>query len=196
VRQVFVPRPVPPAPPAPPAVVTARSQTLAVGRKPRPKVTADDLNTVVWHDRVKSKPMLDDEVAWEAVLDDARCRLTHDLWLSHPPTRDWVRQRVVKDAKIVPGPEIDAVTPTVQLTLDLELTREAWRELAEAERQVRVQDRMETMGRVVALLTVLLGAVAGYVRLDEATKGYYTGRLRLVALALVGVASAAILGID
>ena len=39
----------------------------------------------------------------------------------------------------------------------------------------------------------MLGAVAGYVRLDEWTKGYYTGRLRLAAVVLIGLAGAAFL---
>ena len=37
---------------------------------------------------------------------------------------------------------------------------------------------------------VLLTAIAGYVRLDEWSKGYYTGALRVAALAVV-LASAA-----
>jgi hypothetical protein len=40
-----------------------------------------------------------------------------------------------------------------------------------------------------------LGCIAGYIRLDEYTKGYYTGRLRALTLALAVVASVSIANI-
>ena len=36
----------------------------------------------------------------------------------------------------------------------------------------------------LGLLTILLGGIAAYIRLDEWTKGYYSGRLFLAASAL------------
>jgi hypothetical protein len=43
---------------------------------------------------------------------------------------------------------------------------------------------MELAGRGLGLLTLLLGAVAAYIRLDDWTKGYYSGRLFLAAALL------------
>jgi len=40
---------------------------------------------------------------------------------------------------------------------------------------------MLLLGKILASLLVLLSAVVGYVRLDEWTKGFYTGWLRLAA---------------
>jgi len=52
--------------------------------------------------------------------------------------------------------------------------------------------RARTAALGLGLVTVLLGAVAGYVRLDEWTKGYYTGRLFLAAVAVVVAAGAGV----
>ncbi len=47
------------------------------------------------------------------------------------------------------------------------------------------------MGLGLAGVTALLLVAIGYLRLEEATKGYYTGLLRLSALGLLGMQSAA-----
>jgi hypothetical protein len=41
------------------------------------------------------------------------------------------------------------------------------------------------------LLLVLLGTAFGYLKLDTATKGYYSGRLKLAATAVILTAAAA-----
>jgi hypothetical protein len=51
-----------------------------------------------------------------------------------------------------------------------------------------VTRRMVTLGGVLTFVLICLGAVSGYIRADEATKGYYTNRLRLLAAAGVGAA--------
>jgi hypothetical protein len=48
--------------------------------------------------------------------------------------------------------------------------------------------RLVVIGAVILLLLVGLAAFSGYVRADEATKGYYTNRLRIAALAGMGAA--------
>jgi hypothetical protein len=52
--------------------------------------------------------------------------------------------------------------------------------------------RLVTLGGVLGFVLVCLGAMAGYIRADEATKGYYTNRLRLAAAAGVGAAGVAL----
>ena len=53
--------------------------------------------------------------------------------------------------------------------------------------------RMSRLGGVLAFVLSCLAAFVGYVRADDASKGYYTNRLRLAALAAVGGAGAAII---
>jgi hypothetical protein len=53
-------------------------------------------------------------------------------------------------------------------------------------RQTLVQHRQLWLGKILLGLVAILGALAGYFRLDEATKGYYTGWLRLGVLGVTG----------
>jgi hypothetical protein len=46
--------------------------------------------------------------------------------------------------------------------------------------------RLGVLGAGLAFVLVCLGALSGYIKADEATKGYYTSRLRLAAAAGVG----------
>ena len=48
------------------------------------------------------------------------------------------------------------------------------------------------LGGALAFVLICLGAVSGYIRADEATKGYYTNRLRMLAAAGVGAAGVVI----
>ena len=49
-----------------------------------------------------------------------------------------------------------------------------------------VRERMIKGGGVLGCALLALAAIAGYIRADEATKGYYTNRLRMLAAAGVG----------
>src|SRR5206468_1621904 len=51
--------------------------------------------------------------------------------------------------------------------------------------------RMQGMGGGLALALALLAVMSGYIRADEATRGYYTNRLRLAAVAGLGIAGVA-----
>ena len=46
--------------------------------------------------------------------------------------------------------------------------------------------RLINLGGSLAFILMCLAAVSGYIRADEATKGYYTNRLRMLAAAGVG----------
>ena len=49
-----------------------------------------------------------------------------------------------------------------------------------------VSHRLVNLGGSLGFILICLGAISGYIRADEATKGYYTKRLRLLAAAAVG----------
>jgi hypothetical protein len=55
-----------------------------------------------------------------------------------------------------------------------------------------VHGRLILLGGTLVFILTCLGVVSGYIRTDEATKGYYTNRLRLVAAAGIGAAGMAI----
>jgi hypothetical protein len=51
-----------------------------------------------------------------------------------------------------------------------------------------VKERIVTLGGGLAFALICLGALSSYIRADEATRGYYTNRLRMLAAAGVGAA--------
>jgi hypothetical protein len=73
-----------------------------------------------------------------------------------------------------------------ELTVDSSPRRRA--SLVAAYNREIVGRRMVTLGGTLAFVLIFLAAVSGYIRADEATKGYYTNRLRMLAAAGVGAA--------
>lgn len=68
-------------------------------------------------------------------------------------------------------------------------------ELLEVFHRQQAGRRLAILGGGLVFVLSLLGAVAGYIRADEATRGYYTNPLRLVAAAGVLTAGAAVYGL-
>jgi len=75
----------------------------------------------------------------------------------------------------------------------VELTPSYLREVEDHAHQQRVEQRHLLTARVLGGLVVLLMVGVGYLRLEEATRGYYTTLLRLAALGLVALAGAGLL---
>ena len=72
------------------------------------------------------------------------------------------------------------------MTADLSPRHRA--ELVDAYNHELVKHRLLTLGGSLGFVLICLAAVSGYIRADEATKGYYTNRLRMLAAAGVGAA--------
>ena len=58
--------------------------------------------------------------------------------------------------------------------------------------QQRGMQRMQGLGKGLGLFLALLAALAGYFRLEEATKGYYTAWLRVGAVSFIAVIAAGV----
>jgi hypothetical protein len=166
-------------------VVTTLTPTRAKSRR------GEDLKTVVKEWSAEGIDFTPPE-AFESAIEKARALVTHDLGLSVPVSREFICERLKKDQHEEPLKDFVPGRQAYKVTLDLQLTRGTYLELAEADRAVRVSDRMDGMARLLSIVVIALGAVAGYVRLDEFTKGYYTGRLRLLTIAIVAAATFAI----
>jgi hypothetical protein len=104
--------------------------------------------------------------------------------LEHGPTERDVRP-LVKEWSEDESREVQGIGELRQAKLKVELTSKNLAEFVQQDRQVRSQQRMLWLGKILAVLVALLSAVAGYCRLEEATKGYYTAWLRVVALGFV-----------
>jgi hypothetical protein len=152
----------------------------------RNKTAPPDDKEVIWRATVESK-MLPTNAAYEDVMDRAVSRIMHDLDLSRPPSREYVRNRMLEKYEPKKGPTVEGVTETISVVYELSATREVMRELARFERESRVRERMGGLAMITAIITVALACIAGYIRLDEYTKGYYTWRLRLVGVAIIGI---------
>lgn len=88
----------------------------------------------------------------------------------------------------------EPVNQTVHwVTLEIPLVPELRGMLLQKEREARMQERMLWVGRILAGVVVLLVAVAGYFRLEDWTKGYYTTWLRLATVGFIGTCVVALL---
>jgi len=86
------------------------------------------------------------------------------------------------------GPDLDEYKVLYEAAYLVDFSPVHKAELLAAYDQDLVSDRLFRLAAVVVFLLTCLAALAGYIRADEATKGYYTNRLRLVAAAGVGAA--------
>jgi hypothetical protein len=111
------------------------------------------------------------------------------------PTPEWVNNNLVK-SRVAPK-EVDLEDPVLgkgfERTLKVEVGPHQRWEIREKDRGIRVRERQLVLARVLAGVVALLVAVVGYLRLDDATKGYYTLWLRLGTLGLLGGIGAALL---
>ncbi len=173
-------QPVPPVP-ARPAIKARRFRT------PR-GLTRAIINTAA-----PEIPTLDGQISAtpERAEADARVKLgeTITAWLEPEVPRSWSLPAGELD-KIVLGLSHEPVQKdygTLYIThLKLDTTPAHRARLVAMYNHELVSRRLVNLGSTLAFILICLAAVSGYIRADEATKGYYTNRLRLLAAAGVG----------
>ncbi len=122
---------------------------------------------------------------------DARQKLrkTITAWLDPDVPSSWALPgRALDD--LVLGSSVETVQKeygTLYIThLKLDTRPERRAALVKAYNHELVGRRLIKLGGTLGFILICLAAVSGYIRADEATKGYYTRRLRLLAAAGVG----------
>jgi hypothetical protein len=128
----------------------------------------------------------------ERATADARRQLQEQVasWLDPEVPRSWAPPARMLDAMILDEPQLKPVHKSygelfeVTLTVDASSQRRAT--LVEVYNRQLVERRLATLGATLVFVLICLAAVSGYIRADEATKGYYTNRLRMLAAAGVG----------
>jgi hypothetical protein len=119
-------------------------------------------------------------------------------WITWKPSSSYIRKNLVKgearrlpefDQALAPGPEgkaecwgvTVAITPNTNREM-LRLEREDRAEHLRKERLERSGERMAVLAKLLMALVALLAALAGYLRLEDWTKGYYTWWLRAAVI--------------
>ncbi len=131
-----------------------------------------------------------EERAREEARKQLETEVTDWLELSGVP-RSWKPSAQQIDAMIIET----TVEPVVKdygtlyvAKLRLDVSPEQRTLFIESYKRQLVHQRMVLFGGTLGFVLICLGAISGYIRTDEVTKGYYTNRLRLLAAGGVGAA--------
>lgn len=129
--------------------------------------------------------------------DDARRRLDDEVrrWLAPEAATSWAPPAALVDAmveEIRVAPEEKDYGMVYTAVIDADFGSGHRQRLIDAYRRDVAGDRAVMLAAALAFVLVCLAAVSGYIRADEATRGYYTNRLRLVAAAAVGASAVAL----
>jgi hypothetical protein len=105
--------------------------------------------------------------------------------LGWKPTPEFLRDKGMVRFSEPTEKEFEKAGPMKVVTLQLEITADQVREMQKQARQEHMTSRQLLLARVLGGVVCLLIVVGGYLRLEEATKGYYTRLLRLAAITLL-----------
>ena len=128
-----------------------------------------------------------DEGAEKAALQAVQEWVTKDLRIGWTPPVEYLRAKgMVRVGEPTTAENLKDLSRTVKrVHVTLLITRPQLEEMQDRARQEVRQHRQAVSFRVLAGLVVLLLVLGGYLRLEEATRGYYTGLLRITAASLV-----------
>jgi hypothetical protein len=129
---------------------------------------------------------------------DARLQLEREVteWLAPEVPTHWkppaplisgmIRKVDVHPVKIDISPVEKRYGTVYEVTLEADFSPERRDEFLAAHQRELVARRLAVLGGSLGFVLVCLASLAGYIRADEATKGYYTHWLRAIAAAGVG----------
>jgi hypothetical protein len=127
----------------------------------------------------------------ERAVKQARIDIRKDItaWLDSDVSRSWtIPERLIdsiilnSETETIPG----AIDPMYVTHLKLDKSPESRARFVKVYNHEVVGRRLVNLGGSLAFILICLAAISGYIRADEATKGYYTNRLRMLAAAGVG----------
>ncbi|WP_337173736.1 hypothetical protein [Paludisphaera sp.] len=129
--------------------------------------------------------------------EDARRRLDAEIreWLAPDAATSWTPPAALVDAMVEQvrvAPEEKDYGTVYTAVIDADFGGGHRARLVDAYRRDVTRDRTMKLAATLGFVLVCLGAVSGYIRADEATRGYYTNRLRLAAAAAVGASGVAL----
>ncbi len=161
----------PQAPPPPPLASTIRRQQPPISVSPKEtRLLTGLISATEERARQEARKQLEKEV-------------TDWLELSGVP-RSWKPSTQQIDAMIIDTtmePVVKDYGTLYVAKLRLDVSPEQRALFIESYKRQLVHRRMVLLGGTLGFVLICLGAISGYIRTDEVTKGYYTNRLRLLA---------------
>lgn len=136
----------------------------------------------------------------ERAREDAeeRLRQTINAWLTPDVPTRWEPSTSLVHKVILGDPVYRSLNrdyldePVQQAALKVDLSSKSRAKFVKAYQREQGTKRLAGLGAGLVFVLACLGITSAYIRTDEATKGYYTRRLRLVAAAALGAAGAAL----
>jgi hypothetical protein len=177
--------PAPPAPPRPPKAAKPPRAPKVQVRVARPVAQTEpaELRTVAG--RLSATE--------ERARKDARARLDEEIakWLAPDVPRSWkvpgpMVSGLIREVRVAPRDRDYGTLYEATMRVDLSPARRAG--IVAAFRHEKTVQKLTLLGGLLAFVLICLATLSGYIRADEATRGYYTNRLRLAAAAGVGAA--------
>lgn len=198
--------PAAPVPPAPPALPVLPAVVDEVDECPfsQAEIATEVVVCQSAGEPAPTEPVLKVESDLMANADRALRNLRETIdervadWLAEAGVaRSWKAPGRLVEAMILGAPEVGLAEShdygdlyRASVPVDFSMNRKALL-VQEYQRTVKAK-RIGQLGGVLAFALACLAVVAGYIRTDEATKGYYTNRLRLLAAAALGGAGVAL----
>jgi hypothetical protein len=150
---------------------------------------------VVWEDKATGLAVTEED-AVEAAIRDACDRvsrkLAKDYGEDYTPKPETLKSRNIVGSPTFEVKDLPLSHEVVDAMVPVKLTDDDVTYFREQARGIRVKSRMGTTVIALAGLVALLLIGGGYLRLEEATKGYYTALLRLGALGTLVCAGGAL----
>jgi hypothetical protein len=129
----------------------------------------------------------------ERAAAQARADLRKDIttWLDPEVPHSWtIPEKMIDSIVLNTGvetvPRKDDLGPMYVMHLSLDKSPESRARFVKVYNHEVVGRRLVNLGGSLGFILICLAAISGYIRADEATKGYYTNRLRMLAAAGVG----------
>jgi hypothetical protein len=183
VTEARIEPPAPPQPPRPPRPRRARPASRPATTPTPAPVNDSDLLTVTGQlSATEQRARNDARAQFERLLAG---RLVPDVPIGWKVPRELV-DGMIQEVVITPV-ERDYGT-LYQATLKADVSPRARSEVVAAYHREEVLKRLAVLGALLGFVLACLAGVSGYIKADEATKGYYTNRLRLAAAGGVGAA--------
>jgi hypothetical protein len=132
----------------------------------------------------------------ERAREEARRKLVSRVreWLEPEVSGSWTPPSEMLDAMVVESrlrPVVKDTYTVYEAMLEFDASPQRRASLVAVFTRELVQHRLINLGGMLVFVLICLGVINIYIRLDEATKGYYTNRLRTLAIA--GVSAAALI---